>query len=666
MRSFKIIKYVFATIVMVIIMTSFTYAADIRMQLLYGINNQAKSGTYLPLEVNLANRDNTDFEGYIVVSVYESNTSIYKYKQSIFIGKKSSITKNMNISVSPRNNTIIATLYDIDDERQNEERINIDLETLSNRLLIGVISKSPSRLMYLDDIQLKNGSIRTKVVNIENQDVERNRNILSLLDCLFISDINNSELSDSMNFAIENFIKDGKVVFLGTGRNGTLSFPKVLQKYLYGPTIDKPVIYDFNRYLGQNKNDNIMTLPSTKYEFVGNTPIYSVGDNDYISNLSIGSGLVCNCMFSFNDIDEYMAKDNTFIIKLIENTFGDNRLSRINYNSNMISSDDYYGIKSIVDVVDNENLPNIFTYILFLSIYIIIITIVLYAVLRGINKTKSYPVFAGGLSIVSCIILYCILSQTRQSGTFLTYMSMIEMNEDDSMETAFLNFRTIDKKSFGFNTSNNNTIYPMLGNTNDPILVDNDAFLERKVTSLEIENNVIYINVDNADNFDPSIFVYQSRNVDISGLNIDVAVNLFDGEVDGRVTNKMDIDIKDTSIITYGKVIYIGDIAKKSSITLKKANVFNVPIANNNMISELMCYYPRTKMARYYLENNIHQYYNGAKFVGFIDDKNTIDYNSMDVSKESGTTMIIKDVAFKRSDNKKYDVSSLNHSVSNI
>lgn len=647
-------------------MTSFSYAADIRMQLLYGINNQAKSATYLPLEVNFDNRDNEDFEGYIVVSVYESNTSIYKYKQSISISKKSSITKNMNISVSPRNNTIIATLYDINDERQNEERINIDLETLSNRLLIGVISKSPSRLLYLDDIQLKSGSIRTKVVNIENQDVERNRNILSQLDCLFISDINNTEISDAMNFAIENFIKDGKVVFLGTGRNGTLSFPKALQKYLYGPTIDMPIIYDFNRYIDENSNDNIITLPSTKYEFVDNTPIYTVGDNNYISNLSIGSGIVCNCMFSFNDIDEYMVKNNKFIVKLIENTFGENRLSRINFSSNMISSDDYYGIKSLVDVVDNENLPNIFTYMLFLSIYIIVITIVLYAVLRGINKIKIYPICVLCLAIVFSVILYFILSKTRRSGTFLTYMSIIEMDGDDTTETAFLNFRTIDEKSFSFNTSNNNSIYPMLENTNDPILVDSDAFYDRKETLLEIENNVMYVSVDNADNFDPSIYMYQSRNVDTSAFNIDVSINIFDGKVDGRVTNKMDSDIKDASIIAYGKVIYIGDISKKSSVTLKNANVFNAPISNNNMISELMCYYPRTKLARYYLDNNIHQYYDGAKFVGFIDDRSAIDYNSLDVKKESGETMLVKNVSYKRSGNKKYDVSSLKHSVSNI
>lgn len=667
MKINRIIKILYFCLIIIFVLSFKSYASDIRMQLFYGINNQAKNSTYLPFEVRLENRDEIAFNGYIIANVYESNDSIYKYKTNISIEPEHSISKNLNISVSPRNNTIIVELYDLEGEKQAEERVNIDISSLSNRLLIGILSSRPDELMYLDDLALDNGNVRTRCIEINDDLYENNRYILDQLDIIFISGIKSQNISEGLDDAIYNFINEGKVVFLGTGGEGDISIPSSFRQFVYGPMMLSRTLFNFNDYLGEDNNINMMTLPSTIYSMNNNSTICGSNDMAYVSKLNIGSGILCNAAFNFNDISDYSIQNNKFITKIIEEVLGRTRLNKISYNDELNNQNDFYNMKNMLDAIDYNDFPNILVYVAILSIYLFLVIIIVYAALRLYDKRDMYPHVVFVISIIFIILVTIVISASRRVGAYLTYFSIVEINDNNAKEDALIDYKAFDKKDYTFNTSNNNTVYPLMKNTSEPILLsDRDESDTSKQTSFEVENNVLYVDVKNEESFDESIFVYKNASIDPSIYNIDVVVRSFGDDITGRVTNMMNMPIKEASVVAYGKVIYIGDILANSSVTFSNAHIFNAPIGNNNMLSELMAYFPHTRLLNYYFDNNLNEYYEGYKFFGFVDNNLSLSLTSLDINNKSGETLIVKNVSNAYENTNEVDMSSFKYGIQNV
>ena len=128
----------------------------------------------------------------------------------------------------------------------------------------------------------------------------------------------------------------------------------------------------------------------------------------------------------------------------------------------------------------------------------------------------------------------------------------------------------------------------------------------------------------------------------------------------------MNVDIKDASIYSFGKVVYIGDIKAGSTNTINANRVFNAPIGNNTMCSELMCYYPNTKIIEYYLINNIKQYFDDVYLFGFIDNSLTMDIKSDSVKDKYGKTLIIKRTSLNNKSDSNIDLCVFSNIVSNL
>ena len=97
------------------------------MNATYGINNNARSGSLLPLEINITNRENENFSGYIVCNVYENNESVYRYNYDFDIAANGTYTKNAYVSIADRANTIVVEIRNKNDLLITNQRMNIDL-----------------------------------------------------------------------------------------------------------------------------------------------------------------------------------------------------------------------------------------------------------------------------------------------------------------------------------------------------------------------------------------------------------------------------------------------------------------------------------------------------------------------------------------------------------
>lgn len=670
MKIYTTIKKIFIlSIFIVLLFSKNIFCANLRIDTYYSIDGMARVGKLLPLNVEIVNKDVEDFSGEFVISVYESNDSIYKYHYQFDVESMSTMEKETEVAISDKFNTIIVEVFDNNGNFIIDKRINIDLATVENRLVIGALTKEEGKLEYFDGIFLRDGNIRTKLLYIDIEEFMTNRKILDQIDCLLITGYEFDETNEyigAFNAALTDFINDGKVIFLGTGSKGDLSFPRVLKNLVTGPMIVE------NRELNLNgmwtRYDEIYSkvrVPVTLYNIRGNTPIYSKENFTYIYNLNIGDSIISNAIFDYCDMDNLFSNEDEFVLHLIEETLGNARLDRMDINSKANESNSYENMKSIVSVADLSKVPDIF-YIAFVVImYIIVVLIILYAFLRNKNKIRYYERSVFLVSVFT-FILVCVLSiKTRREKTFLNYVDITELSEGSTRETAILNFITSGNDNYSFATSTNNTLYPIIKNNSSPIFKREDSDNIKKV-DIRSDDSELLVEVNKAKNFESNIFVYNNRNDLNSEYPIGVSLKIYDDILVGEVRNMLDYDILDASIITYGKTLYIGTIKSGEIVKLPKMRVFNSPIGNNEMQADLTCYYPNTKVVKYYLDNNIPEYYENAKFLGFIESNSTIKLYSYDVEDIYGRTLIVKNFEVERNEGNRYDITVMKNKIENI
>lgn len=642
------------------------FCADIQLNCSYGINNTARSGRLIPIELELRNRAVESFDGYILVKVYENNDSIFQYRYNdISINSNANYSKNIYVSVSDNSNTIIVDVYEEDGKLAVSQRLNVDLFSLDNKLIIGVISNDYSRLDYFDDVSLRNGNIKTRTIPITNEDFEKNRKIFDQIDCLLISNIFATEISEAINSALINFINEGKVIILGTGKNAGFNIPMPFLKYQNGPAIEISKSINFNgKWTDNNPIYIYKSIPINLYSFNDNTSLIDDEGFSYINNLYIGNGVLCNASFDFCDIDSLMKSNKIYIEKMLEEVVGKKRLDDIeNVNVNL-KTNNYESLRELVNVSEDNIYPSIIPLTLLLLIYITILTIIIYAVLKNRHLLNYYEKVVCIASLIFVIIITLIVRSTMRNGTFLTYSSIVELYTGSSLEKTYLQFRTSENSSYEFRTSANNELYPILKRNNEIIKIDENY--KNKITEFLIEGNNKIINTSNNKQFDDTLFIYENANDLNSDYPIDISLNYFDGEVSGRITNRLDSDIEDASITLYGKVIFVGELESGRSLMINKLKTYNAPIYNSIMQSELMAYYPNNKLIKHYLDSINNTNVESVKFFGFINKNKTIDINSNDINSISGKTLIVKDIKASFTNENMKDIVSTNYNVENI
>ena len=639
------------------------FAANVRMNIHYGVENIAKFNDVIPITVDLINIDEEVFDGYINVNVYESNESLYRYRQNIQIEGRERLTKTIDVSISDTSNTIICDLFDLNDENIVSERLNIDLNTIQPSVVIGIISNNENKLNYFDDVSIYN-NIRTKVINLKVEQFLQNRQILEHIDCLVISNIDfsvNSQDIDALNTAMYDFLNKGKSIILGTGELGDKSLPKFLRNKIIGPIFVRNDLVNLNGIWTEGVNIyEILNLPVTNLNFDNYIKKY----NENIVEVYIENGIVSIANFDYCDISSIVSIDNIFIKNLLNETIDNNiidNLSKTKTNFNR-----YNNIKKLVDVADVSNLPDILLIVLIISIYIIFITVITYSICINIKKKNQYQFFVILTSIVFLIAIMLIFNKNRRNKTYLSFVDITELDDDSSKETAILNFINIDNKKYSFATNMNNSLYPLVKNLTTPIYREEiEGNKDIKVVNIEIDDSEKLINAENIKEFDSNIFIYKNE----SDLNykypIDISLNFFDGNISGMIANNMDVDIMEASIIFLGKTLYVGTVKSGSVVILPRGRAFNSPIGNNTMQADLMCYFPNSNIVKYYLDN-INNSYNRAKFVGFINENKTIDLYSYDISDIFGNTMIVKSFDVNYTDSNNIDMIIDNNRTLNL
>ena len=142
----------------------------------------AKSGRFLPLDIQLDNTSEETFEGTLCVTSQEpdydgySNNSqekydTYRYEFPVMIQGDSSLEKKLNISLCSKSDLMYITLMDGAGNEVLSKRLKMDLNTDAAQLFIGVLCDEPERLSYLEQVGVNYSMLRTKTIDLSVYDL---------------------------------------------------------------------------------------------------------------------------------------------------------------------------------------------------------------------------------------------------------------------------------------------------------------------------------------------------------------------------------------------------------------------------------------------------------------------------------------------------------------
>ena len=578
-----------------------TFAENVNVSLNYGINKVAKGGNNLPIELSIENRDSQDFRGYLDLNVYENNNSVFVYRIDMEIDARSTKTYYRNISITNLFNTVVINLYNHKEELVVNERTNIDLSFYNEKLIIGVISSDYNSLSYLDNLILTDSSVQTKIVPINVEKVKDNKHYLDSIDMLLISDYDLSDKS-YMDDAIYSLLNSGKPLLVGLGKSNRLN-----------------------------------SLPS----FLRHNYIDSRDAQNTEQRINVESGIAVCIPDSFTDFARQKDADRRFI-ELLERSVDEYWILKLSNSNNSYLNNDYYNISNLLNIVDKMKLPDVFIISVLLLFYVTFLTIIIYVFLRNINRREQYGKYALIFSIAYTIVMVSFGYSIMKKNTFLTYLSIVNIKDSNTKETAFLNFRTSENGSYSFDTGTDIKLNPVLMNNRQPIISLNFMDAQKIKSTIFTEGtDRKTVTVENAKDFDSNVFIYENSSYLNDIYNLDTSFQRYDSMITGRITNKMSLTIKNAHILMFGKIIKIGDIEPNHSISLSRATSIGAPIGNNLMISDIISDESNRNLVKYYLDENVFGYYDYALLFGFIDNNGTIDINSQDVGDVYGRTLLV-------------------------
>lgn len=612
-----------AFVAFVFICKTNVFAENLALTYNYGIKNVAKDNSNLPIRLYVENKDSQAFKGYMTINVYENNHSVFVYRIDLDIPEKATVHFDRNITISNAMNTITIDVYNRREEIVTSERTNIDLSFYEDKFLVGVVTSDFSSLSYLNDIILENTNLQTQLLELDIDSMAENKQLLDVVDMLILTGLGPNQNVGDISQQIYSFLSKGKPVVICADDSTRLNnVPEFLKNY---------VRYDLYDVSDRFKYTNAVFVEDKEHKYSANV-------------VRLENWTVIFTNYSLNSLKDVKGAGKS-IVGLLQNCFDNNYLMKVSRLYNSQINNDYYNIGNLLNMIDKYKLPDIFILTVLLIFYISFLTIIIYVFLRNINKREYYTKCVIVFSIIYTFIMFSIGYSIMKKNTFLTYLSIVNIKDSNAKEMAFLNFRTSESGKYSFDTSSDISIVPILKNNTDPIVSYNFMNKESiKSTTFTENDDRISISVDNAQDFDSNVFMYENDSYLNDVYNIEASFKRYDGEVVGRISNNMNVNLKNVSLLLYGKVLKIGDIDANHSISLSRANVVNSPINNTTMMSEILINDTNRNVVKYYLDENLLGYFDYGLLFGFIDDNKTLDIDSNDIGDVYGRTLIVTKV----------------------
>ncbi|MCC8150170.1 MAG: MSCRAMM family adhesin SdrC [Lachnospiraceae bacterium] len=184
-----------------------------------GLGGYYKSGAALPLSVVLESAGE-NFEGVLRVIVpgvsYESGAAAYE--QDIMLSADTGKTISMSVDNVSSSSSLLLQVEDAQGNVLQEQAIALQA-VASEKALVGILSDDFTALNYFDgrSLEINDYSGSSQVVELSGDLLPEQSSGLDVLSYLIINSYDTSKLSEEQIEAIEEWVREGGIMILGTG-----------------------------------------------------------------------------------------------------------------------------------------------------------------------------------------------------------------------------------------------------------------------------------------------------------------------------------------------------------------------------------------------------------------------------------------------------------------
>lgn len=651
-----------------------TAESPIAMDVVYGYQNTAKSGRFLPLKIGLDNQSGEAFDGTLCILAMESDFQgysmnseydVYRYEYPVEIRSGEKISKSVSVSLGARVDQMYVRLLDAGGNEIASKRLKLNLNLETAELFIGVLSDNPGELLYLNGVGINYSTLRTKTIEMTASSLPVTELGLDQLDVLLVTDFDSGKLSGQQIEAVWEWVRKGGVLLIGTGARGTDSLRafgnELLEQPL--PQPDERIINMGVEYAVDRPEGASIPLVCTDVMLKGGTEVLGSDELSVLSSVSAGNGLIAVSMYDFVDIGEFAQANISYIDNLFTNLLGEDKINGLTSSMEGSTSSQFWAVQGLINTGNINKLPKVGLYVTLAVAYVALAGPGLYFFWKQRGMRQYYQMSVGLLSICCTGMVLLMGMSTRFRGPFFTYATIRDTDRDEISETTFINMRAPYNKPYSVMLNPDYTLYPITGNAYYN-MVPLPKFTGEEPPSITIryDEDGTRVKSDNVGAFNSKFFMMERHRSNERREGFTGDVNSFDGKISGTLTNNYDQEVDNVAILLYNQMLLVGRMEPGETVELDGMKVTygitNFGYAMAEQITGASRFkedkdiqdpayvqsLERTNLLSFYMGNYLSGYHSEARVVGFSNEKEETGFLNSTTYETYGSTLLTSSV----------------------
>ncbi len=534
---------------------------NINLKASYGVDGRYKINSKTPINLVITN-NGVEFQGKIQIETLVPDTNKYDLNtESINIAKNT--TKSLWYNINIVNKFKVRLITD-NNEVIHEETINVNKGRLNDGdILVGVLTDDFNGLNYISNINVNMnnnpdmGNKKLIPVSISEGVIEKNSKSLDVIDMIIINNYDTLKLTEDNITNLNQWISNGGILVVGTGENYKKVIGGINNKIING-TFSEAISRDMS--IGES-NVNVLAV---KMNIEDSMSLFE--DNNFISKVIKKNGQVI--VFPWDLAAEKISKssENNLVWGEIASDFN-NKIDN--------SREGFWNLNSLLSTVKDIGLPSFQLMIILFIIYILIIGVLIYIVLKRLNKRDYVWLLIPIISIGFTVLIYFIGSNSRVQDIIANKVNIVSVDLDGQTkiesylgvltaksrkvvieEPEDINLNLIEYDNY-YNRYNNN--YPS----------NENATMRLNMIK---EGDKTYYNFGEVSSFSPEVFQVSNFNTTFEPLEQEL--KFYSGKLRGYITNNLGCDIKKLVVMTPYKIWDLGSLPSGEKISVEDSDKF--------------------------------------------------------------------------------------------
>lgn len=530
------------------------------MKISSGIEGKFRALKYIPVTVEFTSYEK-DFNGEVEIRTISNNVSTYDaYSKEISVAKGETGKVTIPIKMAEGSSKVTVNLVENGKVLFEKKSLISNGRVTESNLFMGILTDDPTALSYTGSIlfdisttgyqggQGTQGTIEK--VQLDEKIIGENSLNIDGLDVIFINNYNMSKLKKEQYTALTSWLNKGGTLIIGAGSNESKTINNIDKNFL-----------DIKSKGIKAKNvkivDESLNLVFSDLEVKDGKVKIGDNTNPLVYSVNKGKGEILITTFDLGLEPFISSKDSkSFIKSLLLEAIND--IATTNFKG--VYNQVYYRTNDLTKSIPINEVIGVKSLIVVLLVYAAVIGIVIYIVLKKLNKRDFTWIAIPLASILFTLIIYFMGYKTRVNDIVLNQNNVILVDKDGKgtakgylgIGTKYKSDVIIEKpEDLSMNYSTMDNYY--YRNKEEEV----SNVLRVKTT---YSGNNAYFTFHNSDALDMKSFEVTGKEEVIS--KIESEFNLSEGNLNGKVKNTLGYDISKLILVVGRNVWDMGSIDK--------------------------------------------------------------------------------------------------------